>query len=81
VARVAGSIHINSTVLCFFLFSSFHLFMFSSFPFSSYHICIFHICKFHICIFHISYLQVSYLHIFKNCSAHEQHAFRQEDVS
>jgi hypothetical protein len=75
VARVAGSIHINSAMFVrfllfflfpYFLFSSFHLFLF---PRLSYHAFIFHIFIF------------TYSHIFKKCSAHEQYALRQEDVS
>jgi hypothetical protein len=58
VAEIAGSIHINSTVLFLFL-----IFIFSSFlsPFSSYQICIFHISTF-------AYFIFAYSHIFKNAA-------------
>jgi hypothetical protein len=86
VAGVAGSIHINSIVFVrvfvFFLYSYFyfHLFIFSSFrrfifPRSPHQVFIFHIL-----IFSYSHIQI-FACFQKKCSAHEQYAFRQEDVS
>jgi hypothetical protein len=59
---------------CFFFFSCFHvfvfscfmIFLFSYFPLSSYH------------IWKFVYLRIC---MFSKCNAHEQNAFRQEDVS
>jgi hypothetical protein len=69
---------------CAFPFSLFSFFIF----FFSYFLTI--ICShFHLSSFILSYSYITYFHIriftyshvFKQCSAHEQYAFRQEDVS
>jgi hypothetical protein len=61
----------------YFLFSYFLVLLFSFFLLSSYHISILYIR-----IFAYSSIQIStYSRIFKKCNAHEQYAFRQEDVS
>jgi hypothetical protein len=80
MARAAGSVHIDSIVL--FLFSDFPIFLFSSFLvslFSSFILSYLYICIFHICIF--VYLCICIFAYFQKCSAREQNAFRQEDVS
>jgi predicted CDP-diglyceride synthetase/phosphatidate cytidylyltransferase len=74
VGEVASSIHINLTVLFFFLFSFFCslfsyflIFIVSSFILSSYHpiIFVYFILNFAYCICHIAYF---ILHIFKNAA-------------
>jgi hypothetical protein len=80
VAEVAGSIHINSTVLPLFIFVFvfiFLIFIFSSFPLSSYHPIIRSSCHVWIFEYFIFYTLIPY---FQKCSTHEQDAFRQQDV-
>jgi hypothetical protein len=68
MAGIAGSIHINSIVISLFLI----------FSFSSFSLVLFHPI---ICVdFIFAYLHMCRFAYFQKRSAHEQYAFRQEDV-